>query len=141
MKKNIFLCFVLAIFASNLCAQEVHGIEITRKIINEESNGRIGDLRFGYKITNMNSIPVSVEIELYHKECEDDIYDHKLYKEELVETKIMTLKANESYMWEPTNALYGYRTPDGEIFYSSSRCRCYQNAINCYVKYKAYKIL
>lgn len=144
MKKILFLCFAFTIFASNLNAQEVHGVEITRKIIKEvPHNNGYADLYFGYEITNMNSIPVSIEIELYHSSCGD-------YKEGLVETKNITLQSKESYLWEPTFNIFGIRKPGenifgirtpGEIQYSDACVDCRHSAENCYVRYKAYKIL
>lgn len=136
-EKILFLCFAFTIFASNLNAQEVHGVEITRKIIKEvPHNNGYADLYFGYEITNMNSIPVSIEIELYHSTCRVDSYTNS--KEEVVETKNITLQSKESYLWEPTFKIRGYRR--GEIQYSyGTDCRHW--AENCYVRYKAYKIL
>lgn len=137
MKKLLFLCFAFTIFASNLNAQEVHGVEITRKIIKEEVDSYDSyKLYFGYEITNMNSIPISIEIELYHSSCSRS---GNSYKEGLIETKNITLQSKESYLWKPTVNIRGIRSSSEILYYGGDDCRHW--AENCYVRYKAYKIL
>lgn len=90
---------------------------------------------FGYSFYNMNSIPVSVEAELYKKG-------------RLVTTKTFNLKSNETYIWKhegygefkvnECKECFGEKWTNekigpGEGYYSSQG--------GYYVKYKAYRIL
>jgi hypothetical protein len=97
---------------------------------------------FGYSFYNMNSIPVSVEAELY--------YLHE--GQSLVTTKNFNLKPGETYIWKHENmdsfkvnyedcvTLFCYND-----WTESKKEPNYPNygdgRITYYVKYKAYKIL
>ena len=89
---------------------------------------------FGYEFYNMNSIPVSVDAELY---C---IY--KMRDETILEkTKTFVLNSKEKYIWKPSTdddfdamyRMYGHdpsrKKVPGDSFYTEY-----------YVKYKAYKL-
>ena len=91
---------------------------------------------FGYSFYNMNSIPVSVDAELYCVEYGI---------EELVSTKVFNLKSKETYVWKRENSRdfrvnddaagpHGHWSDEGRST-PGMRGRTY------YVKYKAYKIL
>ena len=95
---------------------------------------------FGYSFYNMNSIPVSVEAELY--KTHDD-------KHFLVTTKTFNLKPGETYIWKHENMaafqvnyddyIYGHNdywteSKEEPNYYDSGR-------VTYYIRYKAYKIL
>lgn len=86
---------------------------------------------FGYSFYNMNSIPVSVEAELYSNEGK------------LLSTKTFNLKSNETYIWkhegnedfylnQNENYLSSYRWTDSKKEPGYGKY---------YVKYKAYRLL
>ena len=91
---------------------------------------------FGYSFYNMNSIPVSVEAELYEQETG-----------KLVTTKTFNLKSNETYIWKHESKHYF------QVNWVASGFGCnewtdskkapgkYNSSDEYYVKYKAYKIL
>lgn len=94
---------------------------------------------FGYSFYNMNSIPVSVEAELYKT------HDYKGQK--LVTTKTFNLKPGETYIWkhenmdafkvnyEEDNYFHTEWTEKEEPNYDES------GRVTYYIRYKAYKIL
>lgn len=116
-------------FAQN----EVRGVET--KIAKYEGPRYLakGDcyLWFGYQFTNLNSIPVSVDVELYG----DD---------ELISTKSFVLKSKEIYIWKFEH------NSDFEVYYSTSSWGDRMEKSNpgsnqypkikYYVRYKAYKL-
>ena len=119
------------LLAANVNAQEVHGVE-SKMVCTADCNPdgswkRWYNYRvekypwFGYEFTNLNSIPVSVEVELYHKE------KGGYGKEEFVvtATKSFVLKSGESYVFKKYEE--GIST--------------YEYHCEYYVKYKAYKLL
>lgn len=88
---------------------------------------------FGYSFYNMNSIPVSVEAELYET--------HEL----LVTTKTFNLKPGETYVWKNEH-IHSFkvnynRNPDSYNDYTKSREVPGGGSVTYYVRYKAYKIL
>ena len=91
---------------------------------------------FGYSFYNMNSIPVSVDAELY---CV------QYGREKLVSTKAFNLKSKETYVWKmednwdfkvnyDTAGSHGHWNEKGRLTPGLQGC-------SYYVKYKAYKIL
>ena len=94
---------------------------------------------FGYSFYNMNSIPVSVEAELYKT------HDDK--GQLLVTTKTFNLKPGETYIWKnehihPFKVNYNSH-PDSYNDYTKSRevPNYDSGSVTYYVRYKAYKIL
>ena len=93
---------------------------------------------FGYSFYNMNSIPVSVEAELYsHYEGHS-----------LVTTKTFNLKPGETYIWKHENRdafKVNARERGGTTWWTDSKKEpasyIGNGSISYYVKYKAYKIL
>lgn len=92
---------------------------------------------FGYSFYNMNSIPVSVEAELYsHYEGHS-----------LVTTKTFNLKPGETYIWKHENRRDDFKvnareTPTTTWWTDSKKEPNSGNGrVTYYVKYKAYKIL
>lgn len=121
------------LFAANVNAQEVHGVE-SKMVCTYECNpngswdrwnsyGSTMYPWFAYEFTNLNSIPVSVEVDLYHKEKRG--YDYEFV---VISTKSFVLKSGESYIFKTREKGIDYYD-----YYSSSR--------DYYVKYKAYKLL
>ena len=94
---------------------------------------------FGYSFYNMNSIPVSVEAELYKT------HDYK--GQLLVTTKTFNLKPGETYIWKHENTSAFKVNYDNWYFDNSwtesKKEPNYSDAgrVTYYVKYKAYKIL
>lgn len=135
--KKVFLFLVAAmLFAANVNAQEVHGVE--SKMVctcNCNPNGSWDSWRdygstmepwFGYEFTNLNSIPVSVEVELFHK---DKISDYK-YEYRVIATKSFVLQSGESYVFKTrNNGIDEYRRANDSY------------GGGYYVKYKAYRLL
>lgn len=129
--KKVSILFAIAIFyAIGICAQEVHGVE--SKMVctyncnpngSWESWGRGNNPWFSYEFTNLNSIPVAVEVELYTNPSTK-------YKDgatpRLMATKSFVLKKGESYIWKNGG-------DHGIDIYSSHG--------DYFVKYKAYKLL
>lgn len=93
---------------------------------------------FGYSFYNMNSIPVSVEAELYKT------HDDK--GQWLVATKTFNLKPGETYIWKHENtSAFKVNYKDGYHSWTESKEGPYYyydgRAVTYYVRYKAYKIL
>lgn len=147
MKKIFVLLFALmsgiVSFAQSL---EVRGVE-TKVVIYDgpEYSGRkypstgpdqYSTKWFGYSFYNMNSIPVSVDAELYCVEYG---------REKLVSTKAFNLKSKETYVWKMENKrdfMVNYDTAGSHGDWSDEgrSTPCLQGR-TYYVKYKAYKIL
>lgn len=152
MKKTlILLAIILGMTAVDVSAQnEVRGVET--KLV--KYNGRdysitdyfkektkVVDLWFGYSFYNMNSIPVSVDVELYKRYYNKE---YSRYTEDLVNTKTFVLKSGESYIWKHENdynfTVYGH-IEDGEEVPKYEPGPKYNNGeISYYIKYKAYKL-
>lgn len=145
MKKLFVMLVVMLGFTTQLYAQnEVRGVE-TKVAKYQGSYYSVGDTEsnewFGYSFTNMNSIPVSVDAELY--EHSGSVYEPT----RLTETKSFTLQPQESYIWkfEQTN------NTDFQV--TCARFSGYRNYYNertepghwgsgkkYIIKYKAYKL-
>lgn len=80
---------------------------------------RVSNLWFGFQFTNLNSIPVSVDVELYR----DD---------ELISTKSFVLKSKETYIWKFEH-IHSFRA-----CYLGDECETLEGGY--YVRYKAYKL-
>ncbi|MBQ4499935.1 MAG: hypothetical protein IJO90_04180 [Alistipes sp.] len=137
MKKLFVMLVVMLGFTTQLYAQnEVRGVE-TKVAKYQGSYYSVGDTEsnewFGYSFTNMNSIPVSVDAELY------------VGSGSLEETKSFILQPQESYIWkfekntdfQVTDAYYsGYRT----YYYERTEPRLNGSGTKYIIKYKAYKL-
>lgn len=130
MKKLFVMLVVMLGFTTQLYAQnEVRGVE-TKVAKYQGSYYDVGESRpnewFGYSFTNMNSIPVSVDAELYESGS-------------LTDTKSFTLQPQESYIWKFEN------NSDFKVTYwTSIYCDTYhkrsQPSGSYFIKYKAYKL-
>lgn len=147
----------MGIFTTCVFAQEVRGIETRRAIYEGESYtlgymyyGRYRDSwnefgnsteYYGFEFTNLNSIPVSVTIEVYAKGNTD----------KMIDTKEIVLKSKEKYIHKyPQLKRYQdhYNNGTGSNVCSDSdedkwkKCKeegeSYANGY--YVKYKAFKL-
>ena len=124
MKKNLFLLLIAICYVICTNAQEVHGVE-SKMVCTHNCNpngswdnwGRSNTPWFSFEFTNMNSIPVSVEVELY------DTYGST---PQLISTKSFVLQKGESYIWKNSEA---------------NGVDEYKNHEYYFVKYKAYKLL
>lgn len=125
MKKVILFLVAVILFAANVNAQEVHGVE-TKLVCtydcnpdgswdNWNDNGVTKYPCFSYEFTNRNSIPVSVEVELHGVDDKDII----------MATKSFVLESGESYVFKV----------------SSKGVAKYIDHNYFYVTYKAYKLL
>ena len=131
MKKVFFFLVATVLLAANVNAQEVHGVE-SKMVCTADCNPNGSwdswyDYRetkrpwFGYEFTILNSIPVSVEVELYKEQKSD----YKAPEFKVAATKSFVLQSGESYIYK-TNE-------EGiDIYYYNYKY---------YVKYKAYKLL
>lgn len=139
MKKVFLFLVATMMFAANVNAQEVHGVE-SKMVCTYDCNpngtwdrweygGESKYPWFAYEFTNLNSIPVSVEVELYYeKEVKSNEYNFVL-----VSTKSFVLKSGESYIFKTSENGIDYYDHN---YYSTKR-----NHKAYYVKYKAYKLL
>ncbi len=85
--------------------------------------------RFGYSFYNMNSIPVSVEAELYKKG-------------KLVSTKTFNLKSNETYIWKhEANSDFYLNHDESDSGWKWTDTKEEPGYGSYYVKYKAYRLL
>lgn len=137
MKRMFLVLTVLLCTTVNVLAQEVHGVEskmVCTGNCNPNGSWDIWDVcsscpynypLFGYEFTNLNSISVSVEVELYHKEKVSSHGYSDTYDYILIGTKSFVLKSGESYVFK--------KSEDG--------IDKYENSSYYYVKYKAYKLL
>ena len=143
MKKTlILLAIILGMTAVDVSAQnEVRGIE-TKLVKYNGRDYKTGtgytsyykevDLWFGYSFYNMNSIPVSVDAELY-KRYYNEAYSR--FTEDLVDTKTFVLKSGENYIWKHEN--------NGDFkVYENGKDKDELGGGNTsyYIKYKAYKL-
>ena len=135
MKRILIFLTALICYAVTTFAQEVHGIE-SKMVCTYDCNpngtwdgwGKRNysyehNPWFSYEFANLNSISVSVEVELYTKPSKE-------YKDgatpRLMSTKSFVLKQGESYVWK-----------NGE----DKGVDLYENHERYFVKYKAYKLL
>lgn len=88
-------------------------------------------LWFGFQFTNLNSIPVSVDAELYYYSRQDD-YNRV---DCLETTKTFVLESKETYIWKfEHNTSFRVYIGDNEQETLEGHRRGY------YVRYKAYKL-
>lgn len=135
--KKAFLIFFIAIISSIVSfgqLQEVKGVETK---LTTYYNG--SSTWFGYSFYNMNSIPVSVEVELHESSQAHD---------RVIEVKTFNLQPKEEYVWKfegkfwnnrteyPFRCYDGRKAPENEVYINERWLDC-----SYYVKYKAYKIL
>lgn len=138
--KKLFLFFVLIISVSNLAfaQNEVRGIETklvkydgksTYIIKTGNSTETEYNLWYGFQFTNLNSIPVSIDAELYN-------IDGKL-----ITTKTFVIMSKEAYIWKFENN-NDFRVYYDKFGYYTQRYYRYENEPedNYYVKYKAFKL-
>ena len=109
--KKLFLFLFAMISVSNLAfaQNEVRGVET--KLAKYEgseyyaANGKYSNLWFGYQFLNLNSIPVSVDAELY-------VTNELTEEQNLRDTKTFVIEPKETYIWkfEYNNdfRVYGY---------------------------------
>lgn len=146
MKKTLVLFIaIMSSIVSFAQSLEVKGVE-TKIVVYEgpeykvyNGSNRIQSLYkystkwFGYSFCNMNSIPISVEAELY-------IVDSKQPK--LLDTKTFNLKSKETYIWKRESGYFKVNDEGRDIHPYSSWTDTKTEPTHRYlVKYKAYKIL
>ena len=154
MKRFCFIFILLTSLVSiSTTAQEIRGVEI--KIVTYEGKDRNGDVCHwaAFEFVNKNSIPVSVDAELFRSKPNGEDYEQRysfstsLPKHDnshiyprLISAQSFILNPGESYLWKH----------ETEQYYSSA-LRSYQSAFrsdkdywsdaqNYFVKYKAYKL-
>ena len=144
--KKAFLIFFIAMISSIVSfgqLQEVKGIETKLTTYNGSEyryyNGSSDYYEwFGYSFYNMNSIPVSVEVELHEVSKNGD---------NVIDVKTFNLQSKEEYVLKFENrfedhhrnypfAVYIDRKAPEATRYNAGYIEC-----SYYVKYKAYKIL
>lgn len=144
--KKFFICLVvmLGFATTDLFAQsEVRGVE-TKLVIYDGpeyktwvSNGyrsieRIYTEWFGFSFQNMNSIPVSIDVEL----CYLDDYNNN--RRRVVQRKSFVLNSQESYIWKFED------NTDFEVYYDgyekTKPRRGSDSSYTYFVDYKAYKL-
>lgn len=140
MKKVIFMfCMAMSLFATNAFAQmqEVRGIE-TRRVVYEGPRYSHYDnyytTYYGFEFHNMNSVSVSVDIELYLQKDGTDSWG-KQKPDELITTKTVVLRPGETYVFKresDQSFRKGYRDDGYSIGGHSIQ--------EFYVTYKAYKL-
>lgn len=139
MKKVLLIvCLTLSMFATSAFSQEVRGVE-TRRVTYEGPMYQHYDdwynTYYGFEFHNLNSISVSVDIEIYLKSYETDNRGVPI-PDKLIDTKTIVLKPNETYVYKRENS-NSFRKSDREDGYSLETPAISE----FYVKYKAYKVL
>ena len=142
----MIFCMAISLFATNMLAQEVRGIETKRVVYTGEEYKLYVDTRwgsreegksdkyFGFELTNQNSISVSVTIEVYKKGNPDKMIEMKEIVLKSKECYVQKYPSIQKYQGEPYNE--GDYT--SRMAYRESRGR--SEAEQYYVKYKAYKL-
>lgn len=147
MKKILVLIFSVVCIMTNVNAQEVRGVE-TKLVkyhgseydyyFSKFGDDRRGtsDLWFGYSFRNMNSIPVSVDIELYADVKQEIRYGTYEYVEKLLTTKTIVLEPGEEYIFkrESDDAMKVFLDGESRDAPRNDWSRNYR------VTYKAYKL-
>ncbi len=134
MKKLfILLVVMLSLDITNASAQnEVRGVE-TKLVTYTASNGTE---YFGYEFYNMNSIPVSVDAELY---CFKTDYGETILKA----TKSFVLNSKEKYIWKHennSNFEVQVNQPLSQYRRDEPWGTHHDHNGNYHIKYKAYKL-
>lgn len=134
--KKLFLFLVVMISVSNLsfAQNEVRGVETKLAKYNGPRYSVEGDcyLWFGFQFTNLNSIPVSVDAELYYY-----YYDY-IRVDRFETTKTFVLEPKETYIWKfETN--YDFHVYSGSGEERETPTSTGSNT-GYYVRYKAYKL-
>ena len=80
----------------------------------------------GFELTNENGYPVWVEMELYRKQS-------------VVETKNITLKAGESYLWKVNIVAECQKIHNAPNIYPTGETCSTTHIQDYFIKYKAYK--
>ena len=149
MKKLTALFILLCITASLFALEEVRGIQtrVAKYPATDEALSRghcggyldVDDLSSfaGFELTNENRYPVWVEMELYRKQHEEEGKNafgstKTVVPEAVVETKSITLKAGERYLWKVNIVAECLHRSTGET-------RTTNNIQDYFIKYKAYK--
>jgi hypothetical protein len=115
---------------------EVKGVET--RWVQYKSDNTENDL-WGISFTNMNSIPVSIESEVWVR---DYTYEQAgtmrvvNEPEHIINTKSFVLKPNEEYLWKLNFTYYGQQGAS-----NNERKSVYGGFIYYYVRFKAFKIL
>ena len=149
------ICFILMLLVSLLpisaIAQEIRGVEI--KIVTYEGKDRDGNVCHwaAFEFVNKNSIPVSVDAELFRSKPVGDDYvqyydysstypqqDNSHIYPRLISAQSFILKPDESYLWKHETERYYSRGPFIYAFQSGQDY--WSEAQNYFVKYKAYKL-
>ncbi|MBR6746360.1 MAG: hypothetical protein IKL83_03170 [Muribaculaceae bacterium] len=151
------VCFIFMLFATLLpisaIAQEIRGVEI--KTITYEGKDHNGDVCYwaAFEFVNKNSIPVSVDAELFRSKPEDEDYS-KQYRytssmpeqdishiyPRLISAQSFVLQPGESYLWKHETESY-YSSALRSIRFAFRSGKIYwRDAQNYFVKYKAYKL-
>lgn len=135
--KKAFLIFFIAMISSIVSfgqLQEVKGVETK---LTTYYNG--SSKWFGYSFYNMNSIPVSVEVELHEvSEKGDKVIDVKTFNLQPKEEYVLKFENRFTYSdgYYPFAVYNGRKAP-----YADRGVGGVRNDCSYYVKYKAYKIL
>lgn len=140
--KKLFLFLVVMISVSNLAfaQNEVRGVETKIAKYEGPRYPAKGDcyLWFGYQFTNLNSIPVSVDVELYRSW-------NSSYEDKLITTKTFVIEPKETYIWKFEHNV------DFRVYYTrgdyrdndrieKETIRDENHHYTYYVRYKAYKL-
>ena len=150
------ICFILMLLVSllpiNAIAQEIRGVEI--KIVIYEGKDRDGNVRHwaAFELVNKNSIPVSVDAELFRSKPFGEDYrqrynytpsylerDNSHIYPRLISAQSFILQPGESYLWKHETEQY-FLSSRGYVFAFWSDQDYWNEAQNYFVKYKAYKL-
>lgn len=141
--KKLFLFLFAMISVSNLAfaQNEVRGVET--KLVKYEgseyyaANGKSSNLWFGYQFLNLNSIPVSVDAELY-------VTNESTEEQNLRDTKTFVIEPKETYIWkfEYSNdfCVYGYYSFMSDEYMFTRAYPGNNESVYYMIKYKAYKL-
>ena len=129
---------MLSMFATSAFAQEVRGVE-TRRVTYQgppyTCYSSTYYTYYGFEFHNLNSIKVSVDIELYQKGSWNNLREQK-NPDNLIDTKSIVLNPDETYVYkrESDKSFHKADNDDGVS------CGNNINITSFYVTYKAYKL-
>ena len=153
MKRFFILTFLMSLISINLTAQETRGVET--KVSIYEGKDRDGNACYwaAFEFINKNSIPVSVDAELFRSKPQGEDYgidassaldkhyfDKSHTYPRLISAKSFVLQPGESYLWKHETEDYYFRA--GAIYLRAFKAtnEFWSNEQNYFVKYKSYKL-
>ena len=153
MKRFFILTFLMSLISINLTAQEIRGVET--KVSIYEGKDRDGNACYwaAFEFINKNSIPVSVDAELFRSKPEGENYGIKASSAldkhyfdkshtypRLISAKSFVLQPGESYLWKHETEQYYCAAIAMYLHAFKANKESWSDEQNYFVKYKSYKL-